>query len=74
MPVSAATRRRRATNREKSVALLREAGIPFISKNHGAHLLVAGRWNFWPGTGLWRCDGRTGRGVHPLLTAIKELS
>lgn len=66
----------RANNRAKSASLLKAAGIPFETRNEGAHLIIADTWDFWPGTGLWkhRHIGRQGRGVLPLLEAIKELS
>ena len=64
---------KRATNRNQSARLLTEAGIPFESKNGGAHLIVAGRYDFWPGTGLWmaRGDKAKQRGVVKLVRRIK---
>jgi hypothetical protein len=67
------SRERRANNRESSPKLLEAAGIRFVSKNVGAHLIVTAndgtRVDFWPGTGLWRVAGETKkhRGVHPLI-------
>lgn len=63
---------KRASNRESSANLLREAGIEFTAMNNGAHLFVRGRSgeaDFWPGTGLWtmRETGRRGRGVWRLM-------
>ena len=64
---------KRAQNRESSAEILRAAGIPFESKNSGAHLIVAGRYDFWPGTGLWVARGeRTKhRGVRKLIARLK---
>lgn len=70
----AASQQRRADNRERSAALLAEAGISAVSNNAGAHLVVAGGWDFWPGTGLWKERAgrkRKGRGVFGLIRAIK---
>lgn len=44
---------KRARNRESSPALLRGAGVHFIERNDGAHLIVdgpKGSIDFWPGT------------------------
>ncbi len=69
---------RRASNRAKSSELLTEAGIPFTIHNGGAHLIVAGEWDFWPGTGLWhhrapapKGTAARGRGVRDLIARIK---
>lgn len=64
---------RRARHRDSSAAMLRGAGIPFESRNGGAHLIVAGRYDFWPGTGLWmaRGDKAKRRGVRKLIARIK---
>lgn len=64
---------KRAGNRDASVRLLEQAGIPFESKNGGAHLLVAGRYDFWPGTGLWQARGEATkqRGGRRLIARIQ---
>lgn len=64
---------KRASNRESSAKLLQDAGIPFERKNGGAHLIVAGRYDFWPGTGVWivREDGTKSRGVRKLIARVK---
>ena len=69
----AASQEKRASNRDRSAALLQEAGIQFVSKNGGAHLIVAERYDFWPGTGLWmaRGDKSKSRGVKRLIQRIK---
>lgn len=61
--------------REDSARLLREAGIPFESRNAGAHLIVAGRYDFWPGTGLWMCRGDHSkrRGVRKLIQRVRTV-
>ena len=69
-----ASQQRRASNRANSAALLRANGVPFESKNGGAHLIVEGREcpiDFWPGTGKWhsRC-GKKGFGVRNLVAFI----
>lgn len=64
---------RRANNRASSPEVLRQRGIPFESKNGGAHLIVTlGELviDFWPGTGKFITRGansKTGRGVFNLL-------
>ncbi len=75
------SQQRRANNRDRSAALLRSNGVPFESKNGGAHLIVQGHQvliDFWPGTGLWQERGSiatrgfiaTGRGVRSLVKRI----
>lgn len=66
----------RAANREASARALTDAGVKFVSKNEGAHLIVQiGRVvvDFWPGTGKWICrgGGRQGRGVFNMLKIRK---
>lgn len=68
------SKKRRASHRENSPVLLENAGIPFVVKNHGAHLIVEGKncfIDFWPGTGKWiiRKGGR-GFGVKNLIKLI----
>ncbi|MEY4760653.1 MAG: hypothetical protein RLZZ200_509 [Pseudomonadota bacterium] len=64
---------KRASNRENSARLLTEAGIPFESKNNGAHLVVAGYFDFWPGTGLFMARGSKTKsyGVRNLIERAK---
>ena len=67
---------KRATNRTSSAGLLATRGIPFVTRNEGAHLIV-GRpafADFWPGTGLWieRQTGRKDRGVRRLMAAYQR--
>ncbi len=70
--VKAASQVKRASNRAASARLLSEAGIKFIPKNLGAHLIVtagAKTIDFWPGTGLWQERGSKyrRRGVQSLI-------
>jgi hypothetical protein len=74
-----ASQAKRASNREFSTNLLQQEGIAFTSHNQGAHLIVAGAWNFWPGTGRWEerkgkpgIPPRSGRGVQRLVKILKE--
>ncbi len=66
---------RREKNRQNSAQFLRDNGIQFVSRNHGAHLIIdAGEIiDFWPGTGKWiyRQKPRLGRGVKELMKEIK---
>lgn len=64
---------KRASNRDASARILKEAGIAFESKNNGAHLIIAGQYDFWPGTGLWQARGEQTkqRGVRRLIARIK---
>lgn len=75
----AVQQKKRADNREFSTAELTRQGVPFTAHNDGAHLIVAGKWNFWPGTGKWDerkgragFPKRQGRGVFRLRAIIKE--
>ena len=64
---------KRRSNREKSRQILLSKGIGFDEKNHGAHLIVNGNIDFWPGTGKWRDrTGGNGRGVFNLIKHIKN--
>lgn len=69
-----ASKEKRANNRDRSTEILVVAGVPFVSKNNGAHLIVAERFDFWPGTGLWKERGgrKTGRGIRGLLQLVKS--
>lgn len=73
---------KRALNRHSSAVILTEAGFQFVSKNAGAHLLVAAPLghvvDFWPGTGRWATRGYrfalVGRGVKHLVAHLKTAS
>lgn len=67
---------RRASHREQSPQMLEGAGIPYQSKNGGAHLIVEGNTSFidfWPGTGKWieRGTAVKGFGVRNLIKHIQ---
>ncbi len=68
------SRVKRAANRESSAQVLTDAGVEFVTKNFGAHLIVQTAIeyiDFWPGTGLWQVrGGRRGRGVKQLLAYL----
>jgi hypothetical protein len=68
-----ANQEKRESNRGASARMLTAAGITFVTKNDGAHLIVAERYDFWPGTGLWmaRGDKTKRRGVVNLIKRIK---
>ncbi len=66
---------KRANNREQSTTLLQEKGVPFVSRNGGAHLIVTYDGtvvDFWPGTGKFIVRGqhKKRRGVFALLKVI----
>lgn len=67
---------KRASNRENGQRFLMEAGIPFIEKNGGAHLVVEGSdcfIDYWPGTGRWITrNGCKGFGVRNLIQHITK--
>lgn len=65
---------KRAMNRAASPKYLERQGIKFESRNEGAHLIVDGRVDFWPGTGLWivKEGNKRGRGVKHLANWIKN--
>ncbi len=71
--VKSAGQKKRADNRQKSAEMLTKKGIPFTTKNGGAHLIVDGRADFWPGTGKWKMrKGTGGYGVRGLLKELKK--
>jgi hypothetical protein len=65
---------KRASNREQSAKMLTDAGIAFEAKNYGAHLVVDGIIDFWPGTGLWMPRGTARRryGVRNLISHVRS--
>lgn len=70
------SQKRRAANRDNSPMILQQYGIPYESKNNGAHLVVGTKpklFDFWPGTGKWKCrlTGKEGRGVFPLMERVR---
>jgi hypothetical protein len=74
-PIRRAAQDQRAHNRASSVARLREAGIAFEPQDkENILLVVAGVWDFFPGTGMYRKpDGSaSGRGVANLIAEINN--
>lgn len=68
---------KRASNREKSSAILAAKGICYKANNNGAHLVVTHgdmTVDFWPGTGKYirRADKKAGRGVFNLLALLGQ--
>ena len=63
---------KKRNNLEYSTKILEDAGIPFIKKNGGVHLIIDGAFDFWPSTGLFinRANQKQGRGVKNLLKAL----
>lgn len=67
-------RQKRWDNRDKSLAILKERGIPIEELDEGsAHYRVDG-WSFWPTTGKFYNPktGERGRGVFNLIKRIKS--
>lgn len=64
----------REQKRANAVDRLMREGIPFVSKNAGAHLIVLGSIDYWPGPGHWRDRKSThkGRGIVRLLRLIRQ--
>lgn len=76
--VKEASKQKRSENRNNAPILLEKEGIPFVSKNAGAHLIIsAGESSniidFWPGTGKWivRSSGYPGRGIFNMIKYLK---
>jgi hypothetical protein len=65
---------KRKSNTINSTDLLIKFGIPFESKNYGAHLVVDCNIDFWPSTGLFinRKTKKKGRGISNLLKLLKK--
>jgi hypothetical protein len=70
------SKKRRSYNRGHSTSHLKREGIPFTTKNDGAHLVVDFEGivvDFWPGTGFWRSrNGTEGRGIRRLMSFLKD--
>lgn len=68
------SQQRRGRNRAHGEHLLRHRGVPFVSHSNGVHLVVAERFDYWPGTGLWieRSTGKRGRGIRNLLSEVER--
>ena len=65
---------KRYKNKISSTEILTKHGIPFISKSNGVHLIVSGRYDYWPSTGLYinRETGKRKRGVFNLIKEVKQ--
>lgn len=74
MPQAALSRAKRRQNIATSRQRLDEAGVPYTIRNGGAHLVVAARFEFTPGNGVWWEVGteRRGRGVFSLIKTVFE--
>jgi hypothetical protein len=74
--VKSVGRERRAANQDSSSRILSESGLSFETKNLGTHLIITHgerTVDFWPSTGLWIVrKGRTGRGVHGLISWLRN--
>lgn len=75
------SQKKRARNRSFSTELLAQRGVPFESKNGGAHLIVTRHgapWaDFWPGTGKWierATKDNPKRGVRQLIERWRRTS
>lgn len=77
--IKAERQEKRAANTQRGAEALKEAGIQFVTKNYGSHLIVkpssGAVVNFWPGTGLWMLRGSTQRhrGVGSLVAFCKSV-
>lgn len=64
--------KKKVSNQELSTAVLKRKRIPFVSYNHGNHLFVDGKYDFWPSTGKFidRRNKLEGRGVFSLIQEL----
>ena len=62
-----------SASQDKSIRLLKEAGIEFESRDFGKHLVVCG-FDFYPALGLFihQESKKRGHGVFKLIESIKE--
>jgi hypothetical protein len=70
-----ASQEKRSANLESSVELLTNSGVSF-EKLSEHHYLVAGRYDFWPSTGLF-IDRKTkskSRGIFELLKIVEAIA
>jgi len=70
-----ASQEKRSANLGSSVELLTSSGVPF-EKLSEYHYLVAGRYDFWPSTGLF-IDRKTkskSRGILELLKIVEAIA
>jgi hypothetical protein len=67
---------KRANNRAYATTRLDTVGIKYEIKNKGAHIIIADRWDFWPGTGKWRDrkHNKYSRGIESLIKAARRIA
>jgi hypothetical protein len=70
-----ASQEKRSANLESSVELLTNSGASF-EKLSTYHYLVAGRYDFWPSTGLFidRQTKSKSRGIFELLKIVEAMN
>jgi hypothetical protein len=63
---------RKKYNRQNSIRILEEKGIPYKLLSEGAGHYRVGDWNFWPSTGKFHNikTGKVGRGVFNLIKLL----
>ena len=71
------SRQRKKENKEHNTKILKGAGINFVSKNYGLHLIMQTRkdtYEFWPSKGkyLRRSDGEYFEDVYNLIKEIEN--
>lgn len=67
--------RKRWSNVEQSLRVLRDRGIEYITLNASVcHYRIATNWDFWPSTGKFRNfkTGENGRGVFNLIKRLSK--
>ena len=69
-----AGKERRRKNRKNGLEKVEKKGLRYTVHNDGAHIVIAGRIDYWPGTGLFkdRITGKRGRGVKKLMKHITD--
>ena len=67
---------KRANNRAYAITRLDTLGIKYETKNKGAHIIIADRWDFWSGTGKWRDrkHNKYHRGIESLIKAAWRIT
>jgi len=69
------SKERRASNRKNGAQMLLDAGITFLEKSDGEHLIIETESqviDLWPGTGKWTVRGsnKYQRGVRSLIKSV----
>jgi len=68
--------KKREDNRAYAIKRLDTVGVKYETKNKGLHIIIADRWDFWPGTGKWRdrkCN-KYCRGIESLIKAAWRIT